>query len=62
MDAAGRVVNMLGFGPRLFSAVHRPEGVNFAYCFAFGVISKTGADIGKFAAFAAAQTFAFAGF
>jgi hypothetical protein len=53
---------MFRFGPGVFSAVHRPEGIDFAYCFALVVVSKTGANIGEFAAGAAAETLAPAGF
>ena len=62
MNTAGGLGNMFGFGPGVFSAVQGADGVYFAYCFAFGVKSKPGADIGEFAAGAAAEALAPAGF
>ena len=44
---------MFGFGAGVFSAVEGADGVNFAYCFAFGVEFKPGTDIREFAAGAA---------
>jgi len=62
VDTAGGLGDMLRFGPRVFSAVHRAQKVYFAHCFAFVVKSKPGADIREFAAGAAADTLAPAGF
>ena len=53
---------MFRFGPGVFSAVQGADGVNFAYCFAFGIKSKPGADIREFAAGAATEALAPTGF
>ncbi len=53
MNTAGGLGDMFGFGAGVFSAVEGADGVNFAYCFAFGVEFKPGTDIREFAAGAA---------
>ena len=53
---------MFRFGPGVFSAVQRADGVYFAYCFALSVEFKPGADIREFAAGAATEALAPAGF
>jgi hypothetical protein len=54
--------DVFGFGPGVFSAVQGADGVYFAYCFALGVKSKPRADIREFAAGAATEALAPAGF
>jgi hypothetical protein len=61
VNTAGGLSDVFGFGAGVFSAVHRADGVYFAYCFAFGVEFKPGADIREFAAGAAAEALAPAG-
>ena len=61
MDTAGGLGDMFRFGAGVFSAVHRADGVYFAYCFALGVEFKPGADIRELAAGAAAEALAPAG-
>jgi hypothetical protein len=61
VDTTGGGGDVFGFGAGVFSAVHRADGVYFAYCLAFGVKFKPGADIGELAACAAANTLAPAG-
>jgi hypothetical protein len=62
VDTAGGLGDVFGFGAGVFSAVHGTDGVYFAYCFALGVKSKPGANIGEFAAGAATEALAPAGF
>ena len=62
MNTAGGLGDMFGFGAGVFSAVHRAKRVYFAHGLALGVKSKPGADIREFAAGAAADTLAPAGF
>lgn len=62
MDTAGGLGDVLRFGAGVFSAVQRAERVYFANSLAFGVEFKPGADIREFAAGAAADTLAPAGF
>ena len=61
MDTTVGLGEVFGFGAGVFSAVEGADGVNFAYCFAVGVEFKPGADIGEFAACAAAEALAPAG-
>jgi hypothetical protein len=53
---------MFRFGAGVFSAVQGADGVYFADGFALGVEFKPGADIREFAAGAAAEALAPAGF
>jgi hypothetical protein len=62
VDTAGGLGDMFRFGPGVFSAVHRAQKVYFAHCFAFVVKSQPGADIREFAAGAATEALALAGF
>ena len=52
---------MFGFGPGVFSAVHRADGVDCTQGLALGVKTKPWADIREFAAGAATETLAPAG-
>ena len=61
MNTAGGGRDMFGFGPGVFSAVHRAERVYLANGLAFVVKSKPGADIREFAAGTAADTLALPG-
>ena len=58
VNTAGSLCDVFRFGPWVFSAIHGAEGVYFADGFALGVKFKPGADIGKFAAGATAETLA----
>jgi hypothetical protein len=62
VDTAGGLGNVFGFGPRVFSTVQRTHSVYFADGFALSIEFKPGADIREFAAGAAADTLAPAGF
>ena len=53
---------MFRFGPRVFSAVQGADGVNYTERLALSVKSKPGADIREFAAGAATEALAPAGF
>jgi len=62
VDTAGGLGDVFRFGSWVFSAVQGADGVYFAYCFALGVEFKPGADIREFAAGAATEALAPAGF
>jgi hypothetical protein len=62
VNTAGGLGDMFRFGPGVFSAVHRAKRVYFADGLALGVEFKPGADIREFAAGAATEALAPAGF
>ncbi len=61
MNTTAGLGDMFGFGPGVFSAVHRAKLVYFAKGLALGVKTKPGAYIREFTAGAAANTLAPAG-